>query len=36
MVLFIAVCLYLHGAAPLKQISNLWNGILGAIETEGP
>ena len=28
--------LYLHGAAPLKQLSNLWNGILGAIEMEGP
>ena len=28
--------LYLHGAAPLKQLSNLWIGILDAIETEGP
>ena len=27
---------YLHGSAPLKQLSNLWTGILSAIETEGP
>jgi hypothetical protein len=28
--------LYLHGAAPLKPLSNLRIGILDAIEMEGP